>query len=340
MYLTNIEIIQLKKDLMSTTASNSKGNNIGNNSQNTIGINSAKISDIVSKEIRKRKNGEIGVKFEENIRKTLELEYNWKVADIPRHFFYRQIIYKGKSYYITPFLQIDATTFIIKMNNENYSCQFVLKEGEKIVLEIAENNNAIQKIYDGKTFVVYPPKEYEVDGLYQDFNYDELGFDADEVKILFKNINASQYEYCIIEIKLNSNKIEELIQQLKADKIIIDKMVKNNAVYIGFVNLTKNDFNALTIYDYSVICNDMPCIIFGINNGTFCERNIMDTIDWKLITDFFVFKDEFNTFRNEFNTFRNEFNTFRNEFNSSKDELKKELKEFIHNEFINNRSCS
>ena len=74
------------------------------------------------------------------------------------------------------------------MNNENYSCQFVLKEGEKIVLEIAENNNAIQKIYDGKTFVVYPPKEYEVDGLYQDFNYDELGFDADEVKILFKNI--------------------------------------------------------------------------------------------------------------------------------------------------------
>ena len=97
MYLTNIEINQLKKDLTSTTASNPIDNNISNTSQNTININSDKISDIVSEEIRKIKNGEISVRFEENIRKTLELEYNWQVADIPRHFYYRQIIYiKGK----------------------------------------------------------------------------------------------------------------------------------------------------------------------------------------------------------------------------------------------------
>ena len=315
MYLTNIEIIKLKKNLMSTATSKSRGNNRSNTSLNTISTNSAKISQIVSKEIKKIKNGEIGVRFEENIRKTLELEYNWKMADTPRHFYYRKIIYKGKSYYISPFLHIKAVNFIIKMDKENYSCKFVLKERDEIVLEITENENVIEKKYDGKSFVIYPPKEFEIDGLFQDFNYEELEFDENEVKILFDNTNFNEYKYCIIEIKLNANKIEELIQQLKTDKIIIDNMVSKNAVYIGFVNLTKSDFDASENYDYSEICRDMPCIIFGINNGTFCERNITEPIDWKLIRDFRFFKEK----------------TIPN----ITEKLKNELKEYIHNEFIN-----
>lgn len=75
MYLTNPEISQLKKNLMSKAFSNSRGSN-RSTSLNTIDFNSAKISNIVSKEIKKIKNGEIGIRFEENIRKTLEFEYN------------------------------------------------------------------------------------------------------------------------------------------------------------------------------------------------------------------------------------------------------------------------
>ena len=58
----------------------------------------------------------------------------------------------------------------------------------------------------------------------------------------------------------------------------------------------------------------MPCIIFGINNGTFCERNITEPIDWKLIRDFYFFKEK----------------TISNIV-----EKLNELKEYIHNEFIN-----
>ena len=97
-------------------------------------------------------------------------------------------------------------------------------------------------------------------------------------------------------------------------------MVSKNAVYIGFVNLTKSDFDASENYDYSEICRDMPCIIFGINNGTFCERNITEPIDWKLIRDFRFFKEK----------------TIPNII----EKLKNELKEYIHNEFINNRGNS
>ena len=53
MYLTNIEIIKLKKNLMSTATSKSRGNNRSNTGLNTISTNSAKISQIVSKEIKK-----------------------------------------------------------------------------------------------------------------------------------------------------------------------------------------------------------------------------------------------------------------------------------------------
>ena len=70
MYLTNIEISHLKKNLMSTAAPNSRGNNRSNTSLN-ISINSTKISQMVSKEIKKIKNSKIGVRFEEYIRKTL-----------------------------------------------------------------------------------------------------------------------------------------------------------------------------------------------------------------------------------------------------------------------------
>ena len=111
------------------------------------------------------------------------------MADTPRHFYHRQIIYKGKSYYISPFLKINAVTFIIKMNKENYSCQFVPKERDEIVLEITQNENVIQKKHDGKSFIIYPPKEFEIEGLYQAFNYDELEFEENEVKILFDDTN-------------------------------------------------------------------------------------------------------------------------------------------------------
>jgi hypothetical protein len=320
MYLTNPEISQLKKNLMSKAFSNSRGSN-RSTSLNTIDFNSAKISNIVSKEIKKIKNGEIGIRFEENIRKTLEFEYKWKSAEIPRHFYYRQIIYKRKIYYISFFLQIDAVNFLIKMDKESYKCLFVLKESDEVVLEIPENENIVQTKYSDKTFLIYPPKEFEADGIYQEFKWDELEFDGDEIKVLFDNTNFNEYPNSIIEVKLSAYKIDELIQQLKTDQIICEHMVNKNSVYIGFLNLTKSDFYSSGTYDYSEICGDMPCIIFGINNGTLCKRNITEQIDWKLIREFNSFRDEFKYFKEKF-------------IPDMVEKLKNELKDYIHNEFI------
>ena len=175
--------------------------------------------------------------------------------------------------------------------------------------------------YSDKTFLIYPPKEFEVDGIYQEFKWDELEFDGDEIKVLFDNTNFNEYPNSIIEVKLSAYKIDELIQQLKTDQIICEHMVNKNSVYIGFLNLTKSDFYSSGTYDYSEICGDMPCIIFGINNGTFCKRNITEQIDWKLIREFNSFRDEFKYFKEKF-------------IPDMVEKLKNELKDYIHNEFI------
>ena len=198
MYLTNIEINQLKKNLMSTTVYNRRSSSTRNTLNNTISNSTAKISDIVSKEIKKIKNGETGVRFEENIRNTLELEYNWLPSDIPRKFYYRQITFNNKNYYISFFIQIDAKDFIIKMDEKN-SCLFI--ERNTIKLEINESKNMIEAHFRNKVFKIYPPMEIELDGVYQNFNYDELDFNQSEVQILFDNTNFTEYDYSIIEIK-------------------------------------------------------------------------------------------------------------------------------------------
>ena len=189
------------------------------------------------------------------------------------------------------------------------------------MLEIPENENIVQTKYSDKTFLIYPPKEFEVDGIYQEFKWDELEFDGDEIKVLFDNTNFNEYPNSIIEVKLSAYKIDELIQQLKTDQIICEHMVNKNSVYIGFLNLTKSDFYSSGTYDYSEICGDMPCIIFGINNGTLCKRNITEQIDWKLIREFNSFRDEFKYFKEKF-------------IPDMVEKLKNELKDYIHNEFI------
>ena len=87
-YLSKEEIIQLNKDLMSKRINRSSS------------ADNSSLSILVSQEVKKTVNRIICPIFENNIRKTLEIEHNWIISDIPSHFFYREIIFKRKSYII------------------------------------------------------------------------------------------------------------------------------------------------------------------------------------------------------------------------------------------------
>ena len=340
MYSTNDEIKQLQADLMSRSTTYSFRTNARRNAaNNTENYSADNISTIVTKEIKKTKNGDIGLLFEENIRKTLEIEYNWKNAFIPRHFFYREIIFKEKHYYLSPFRGIDAKGFSIFMNPHNKDCQFINKSQKEVDLFIKEKEKISNVTYQNKEFIIGPPKEIEVDGIYENFNYNKLQFNDNEIEILFDNTHINKYNYAVVEIKLNANKIRELFGQLKADKNIFSKFVENNnaIIYLGFVNITKNDIDMLEDLNLSKICGDLPCIIFGVKDGTFCDRIITNPIDWKLVNQFYSFQNEIKEsvkkgmegtkqFMEDKIENINEF--VQNEVESIKDYVKKELVNF------------
>ena len=83
-YLNQEEIIQLNKDLMP---------------KRTNRFSSADISSLltlVSPEVKKAVNNKIGVIFENNIRKTLEIEYDWKIQIFQGNFFIEKLYLKEK----------------------------------------------------------------------------------------------------------------------------------------------------------------------------------------------------------------------------------------------------
>ena len=128
-YLSEEEIIQFIKDLIS------KRTNLSSSADNSS------LSTLVSQEIKKTVNRIIGLIFENNIIKTLEIEYNWKISNIPRHFFYREIIFKRKSYIIYQNQNVVGKNFIFKFDPETQNCLIVNKNDNTMVEEITKKED-------------------------------------------------------------------------------------------------------------------------------------------------------------------------------------------------------
>lgn len=336
MYLSNEQIIDLTKNLMpkksSTTSTKYSTTNYYDNKE---------ISQLCKEEIRKEKNKELGTIFEENIRNTCEVEYGWQSSDIPRNFFYREITYNEKIYFITKFANVKAKNFIIELNPEDNNCFFTNNDGS-IELIISENVKHSFITFRKKEFVVGPPRQLECDGVFENVNLEDLNFDPNEVKLLYNNTSSSleqkNYDYAFIEIKLSILRKEDLINQLRKDNRVMSKIVGDNCLYLGFIGLNEDyDFNEK---NYIFPSN---CIIYGIKNNFFEQRNILRYYDWKLISDFNCFREEvreeISNIREEVNNIKEEINNIKEEINNvkktMKDEIskmKKELMSFIAKE--------
>ena len=213
------KIMKLKIDLMNPKNPPKKYNVFDS------GISdSSKISSIVKKEVAKKINSKAGKLFEENVRKILEFNLNWKEGKIKRSFFYREISFlnKQKKYIIGPHaiktLPTKDGNFIFKFNKNNKSCEIFKKNNEKKVAIIEDKNNTKEIQIVDKHLCVGVPKEIEIDGLYKGKLFD-LSFLEDEIDILYNNIkDKKKIDYVAIEIKLNYNKINELIEQIKKKK--------------------------------------------------------------------------------------------------------------------------
>lgn len=85
------------------------------------------------------------------------------------------------------------------------------------------------------------------------------------------------FKYVVVEIKLSKTKIGEMIEQIKRDKEVMEKIIKDKILYLGFVN--SENINRKSIKDIKGI----NFILFGIKNSQFYGRDILHYLDWNLI---------------------------------------------------------
>ena len=286
-YLNEEEIIQFNKDLIS------KRINMSSSADNSS------LSTLVSQEVKKTVKRIIGPLFENNIIKTLEIEYNWKISDITRHFFYREVIFKRKSYIIYQNQNVVGKNFIFKFDPETQNCLIVNKNDNTIIKEITEKEDCLNLMINKKIFNISQPKIIEIDALFKDSKFEISSFSLDEIEILFNNVLSLEYKYAIIEIKLSANKLIDLINQLKNDYNIMKNIISQNTIYFGFICLNDNDYGEIKKYKLSEICSNFQCLILGIKNGIFSERKLTNAIDWKLVSQFYEFKKELHDIKEE-----------------------------------------
>ena len=266
-YLLNSEshIIKLKSDLM-------------------ISDNNSVIS--YSSEYYKNRNSEIGEVFEENIKNTLNFEFGWEKGDISEHFYYRIVKLDEDEYVLMRdgklAFNINGKKYFLISKPDNIS----LKRG-KAILKRYDNNGAkkINEIISQKKLIIEKETEIEVDGYFKISNLDFSTFN-DDFSILYMNINEEDIEEAtnaLIEIKLNKRKLPEMINQIKADRNIYEKIAKDKIIYIGIVGYSERKHNIDINLEEEL--DGINCIILQMENFNFCGRNMKKSLDWKIIKE-------------------------------------------------------
>ena len=318
------EIIkQLKKDLMVEYTDN----------DNNYSYEDDDISTTITKKEKDIINVDVGIVFEDNIRKTLEYAFGWKPSKIPRNFFYREIIINRSSYILK-----EAKKLLLEGNEEDYlfllyekyDCEIFIKSNEKLYQKIKAKNNA--EVNLGEINVHIKPKsEIEIDGLYKVNCFDLNQFDQEEVNIIYNNCNnIEEINFVAIEMKLNKKKIGQIISQLKKDEFILDKLINKNKniLYLGIINSGSLNF------DYKKMKKELKninCIILGIKNSFFCKRKITMPIDWNLICEVDKIKNEVENIKDDVDNIKNDVDNIKNDvknLNNKVDNIEKKFNDF------------
>ena len=191
-------------------------------------------------------------------------------------------IEEGKGIIIGKALKIEMDGFY-KINNINFPFN-----SEEIVilynfLDKCGNNCDKNKKFNNKNNKRKKPKNHNNDNnkINGDISINILKYDSDKNNNTNKDIKLemklSEFKYAVLEIKLSKNRIKEMIEQIKRDKGVMEKIVKEKILYIGFVNSDHIDQKI----DEEV--KGLNFILIGIKNSHFYGRDVIQNIDWNTV---------------------------------------------------------
>ena len=238
--------------------------------------------------VRQVMNESTGKILEKNIRNILENNYGFKLLKYPEKIFIKKIrVEIGNKIKDEEIFQNEEAA--INIANKKYI--FLFNEKFELLIKDSNNktktsilNNASNKEskvnLDGFNLTISPYKEMEIDGYFKMNKFKVEMFNKNEIDVIYSNINKDDeksFNNSIIEVKLNANKVDDLISQIRKDHHLLKLKNEKDTLVIGFINSNKikniAHFNSL---------DNKKCVIYGIKNSIFCGKEVTYHIDWDL----------------------------------------------------------
>jgi len=266
-YINNSEeeIIKLKDNLMSASTGDS-------------------LSKIILDTSHQIKSEEVGLILEENLRQLFTVKLGWKNAKLERQFNYREIKIGNIEKIVTPKIsqtfEINRIKYIFSLHNNGVL--ELINENNKEKAALIDPNNELELKYNNEKVTISKNREIEIDGLFEAGGFNLNIFNPEEIKILInttQGIDINSIDFIVMEAKLNISKIKDMISQLERDKNVVEKLINNNILYLGIVNL--KDFNI----NLGKIDFNLKCLILGIKGTNFFGKDLTKYLDWSLIRE-------------------------------------------------------
>jgi hypothetical protein len=260
------EIKQLKIDLIIANSVPSSSNNSTTNETN------------ITDQLKNIKNEQMEKIFKENVREILRENFCSKDKDIDRNIKFREIKFDEK-------VKIVSLNFPQLIEIDSVSYLFIMKEDGSLTISrgniMGDHPTVIEKKFNvhihfgNHAFSISELKNIEMNGAFKIANFNIDSFDRNEISVIYNNVKINEekpIQYIVIESAFNKASIQDMVIQMKRDKLFLEKMIPKRILYFGIVNIKERD--------KAIINFDFDCIILGIND-TFFGKSITKYYDWE-----------------------------------------------------------
>ena len=258
------EIKQLKIDLMSSKDFVSLiDNSTTNNASHLNNINNEDKEKI----------------FNKNVREVLRENFGAKDNDIDENLKYREVKFceevKVVSLNFPQSMKIVSNDYLFIMNKDG---SLIIRGSTKnnIPIPVGEKEN-LSFYIEGNELFISETKNIQMNGAFKINNFNIDSFKRNEISLIYKNVNINEkpFEYIAVESAFNKENIPDMINQIKRDKLFLEKMISGRIFYCGIMNIKESD-NPCMNFNYDC---DSDCMIIGIKNSTFFGKDVSKYYD-------------------------------------------------------------
>ena len=231
--------------------------------------------------------------FNKNVREVLRENFGAKDNDIDENLKYKEVKFceevKVVSLNFPQSMKIVSTEYLFIMNKDG---SLIIRGSTKNNISMSLGEKAALSLYiEGNELFISETKNIQMNGAFKINNFNIDSFKRNEISLIYKNVNINEkpFEYIAVESAFNKENIPDMINQIKRDKLFLEKMISGRIFYCGIMNIKESDNSCM---NFNNDC-DSDCMIIGIKNSTFFGKDVSKYYDSENIKDIQSKKPEF-----------------------------------------------